>query len=326
MNEAREGVAIFGPGGECRFASEGFTGWVGQPLALDAAPTTPEALWQAFARAGVQGLAGVRGGFLGPLGAFLASVEKVDELAVVRTVPLEQGDGGNLHGRFLSVASHDLRGALANVRSYASLLKSPRFGLEEKALRALEVIARNTDRALALAEDIFDTLKSDNGSLRVERSPEPLRPLLERALERCAAAAKEKGLQVHLEADAAAPLASVDPDRFTRACENLLAHAIWRSLEDGQVGLSVTEEAGQLCVSAWDEALPATAEALSLAFERDLRVAQERTLSGGFRLGLARALVRALDGDVGARIDPHGRQNFFFTLPVHASEQPSAPS
>jgi signal transduction histidine kinase len=329
VTEAREGVAIFGPDGECRYASEGFAFWAG-PLLLGPG----ESLEQALARSGVRTLAGVPGAFEGPKGAFLATVDPVEDLVVVRVRPWEAQGANALHGRFLSVASHDLRGALANVRSYASLVASPRFGLGEKALKAVQVIARNSDRALALAEDIFDALKADSGTLRVEPSPEPLRPLFDAALERCRAAAEEKGAALSLELSpelSGEPseltgASSVDPDRFARACANLLAHAVWRTPEGGGAGLSIRKDAGRLEVSAWDEGAPATAEELALAFERDARVAHERTLSGGFRLCLAGALARAQGGEVGARVDPHGRQNFFFTLPVHPTEQPGVPA
>lgn len=323
MNQAREGVAIFGPDGERRFASEGIEWWVGQPLVLEGTAPFADALPQALIRAGAAPLPGVRNGYRSPRGEFLATLVHMGDVAVVHLRPMERRDPRAMHGKFLSVASHDLRGTLANVRSYASLLRGPRFGLEEKTLRAVDVIARNADRALALAEDLFDTLKADCGSLRVERSPEPLQPLLDRAVALCQPAAQEKGLTLALEGEGSVPQVDVDADRFTRACANLLAHAIWRSPEGGRAGLDVSREEGRLRVSAWDEGALATAEERSQAFERDARVAQERSLSGGFRLCLAAALARALDGDVGAGVDRHGRQNFFFTLPLPSSEQPS---
>lgn len=321
MTEAREGVAIFGPEGECRYASEGFAFWAG---ALRLGPG--ETLEQGLARSGVRALAGFPGAFEGPNGAFLASVDPLEDLVVVRVGPLVRRAPRALHGRFLSVASHDLRGALANVRSYASLLGAPRFGLGEKALKAVQVIARNSDRALALAEDIFDALKAEAGTLRVERSPEALRPLLEAALDRCRPAAEEKTASLSLEITGLTEPTSVDPDRFSRACANLLAHAVWRTPEGGAAGLSIREDGGRLEVSAWDEGAKATEEELTLAFERDARVAHERTLAGGFRLSLASALAQASGGAVGARVDPQGRQNFYFTLPVHPTEQPGAPA
>lgn len=321
MYEAREGVAVFGKQGECRYASEGFEWWAGRPVSVQEG----EPLERAFSRSGIRALPGVRGGFEGPRGSFYAAVEHLEGIAVVRVSPLEGRDPRALHGRFLSVASHDLRGALANVRSYASLIKTPRFGLPEKALKAVDVIARNADKALALSEDIFDALKAEAGTLRIEKSPEPLRPMLERALESCQATAADKGASIALEPGAGLDQVFVDPDRFTRACAALLAHAVWRTPEGGQVGLVAAARDDQVEISAWDEGALATPEELASAFDRDSRVARERTLAGGFRLCLASALARALDGDVGARLDRHGRQNFFFTVPAQASEQLSAP-
>lgn len=319
MNEGREGVAVFGKDGECRYASEGFEWWTGRPVFVQEG----EPLAKAFARSGIRPLPGVRGGFEGPRGSFYGAVEHLEGVAVVRVSPLEARTPRSLHGRFLSVASHDLRGALANVRSYASLIRSPRFGLGEKALKAIEVIARNADKALALSEDIFDTLKAEAGSLRVESSTEPLRPMLEKAVETCQPAAADKGAVITLEVDPALEHAFVDPDRFTRACASLLSHAVWRTPEGGRAGLLAAQRDGRLEISAWDEGALATQEEIAGAFDRDSRVARERSLSGGFRLCLAGAFALALDGDVGARLDRYGRQNFFFTVPARESVQPS---
>ena len=53
--------------------------------------------------------------------------------------------------RFLSLASHELRGPLGTVRTYAALLASPRFALEERQPSGVAVTATIPFRTAAPA-------------------------------------------------------------------------------------------------------------------------------------------------------------------------------
>jgi two-component system OmpR family sensor kinase len=300
-------TGIFDQDGVCVAANRRFTQWVGASQTLSADEGAEELLGRAGYRRGPDGL------YEGHGRAVAAELERIEGHAALFLDEVKSGPDPRLRGRFLSVASHDLRGALANVRSYASLLKSPRFGLDEKASRAVDTIARNADRALALSEDVFDALKAEVGSLRAEASPNAPAPLIESALGKVAPAAAEK--QVTLEhAPLELPPAMLDPDRFSRAVSALLLHGIGRSEPGAKVGLVVSCDR-VLRVEVWDLAPPLTPQGLAFAFDRDARVAQERKLATGFSLALAGALVRAQAGELGHRVDEQGRQAFFFTLP-----------
>ncbi|MFP2898635.1 sensor histidine kinase [Corallococcus sp. 4LFB] len=101
--------------------------------------------------------------------------------------------------RYLSLASHDLRGSLANIRSYAALLLNGRIPLEPKAQRGLETILRNADRALSFAQDFFDSSRADLGALACERERQPLLPILDAAVERTRAAASAASVALVLD-------------------------------------------------------------------------------------------------------------------------------
>jgi two-component system, OmpR family, sensor kinase len=77
---------------------------------------------------------------------------------VLPAAPEEQGRLARV--RYLSLASHDLRGALANIRSYAGLLLGGRYTHEPRVQRGLETIRRNADRALGFAQNFFDSSRS----------------------------------------------------------------------------------------------------------------------------------------------------------------------
>ena len=85
--------------------------------------------------------------------------------------------------RFLSLASHELRGPLGTVRTYAALLASPRFALEERVRTAVEVMLRNVDRALASWELLAEAWRLDVDGLRLDLRDEDLVPSLRASAE-----------------------------------------------------------------------------------------------------------------------------------------------
>ena len=302
-------VAVFAPDGACVASNRRFGLWAKGSARLPQGEGADELLGAAGYSRAPDGL------FVGHGRALRAEVERIEGFTALFLDEVKRpGHDPRLRGRFLSVASHDLRGALANVRSYASLLKSPRFGLDERVSRAVDTIARNADRALAMSEDVFDVLKGEAGSLRAEASPNAPAPLIESAIDKVQAVAAEKSLTVEKHLGELSP-AVLDPDRFGRAVSALLLHAIARSEPGAKVGLVVTSEK-VLRVAVWDLAPPLSGAALAFAFDRDARVSQERKLGGGFSLALAQALVGAQGGELGQALDGEGRQTFFFTLPT----------
>ena len=85
--------------------------------------------------------------------------------------------------RFLSLASHELRGPLATVRTYAALLASPRFALEERVRAAVEVMLRNVDRALGSWELLVEAWRLDVEGLQLDLRDENLLPALRGSVE-----------------------------------------------------------------------------------------------------------------------------------------------
>lgn len=220
------------------------------------------------------------------------------------------------HSTFLAVASHDLRGRLANVRSYASLLLGPRMALEPKARKSVEVIARNADAALALAQDVFDLLRAESGVLRLEPETGPVRPLLDEALAKALPLAEERQVRLAPLEHPELPDVPCDPDRLRRSALGLLRHGIERSEAGRTVGLDAVVSEGWLRVSAWDEAAPLNGSAAQQAFDLDARLNDEKRLAGGFELALGAALTWAQGGRSGGFVDDAGHQHFFFELPL----------
>ncbi|WNG48722.1 HAMP domain-containing histidine kinase [Archangium minus] len=240
-----------------------------------------------------------------------------DGARLVWTQPLE-GDEELIRRRvrYLGLASHDLRGSLANVRSYAALLLNGRIPLEPKAKRGLETILRNTDKALSFAQDFFDASRADLGMLACERERQALEPLLANAVEHNLEAAGTASVALSLELpDGPLPEVDVDGGRVQHAVEAFIRHHLLRAQAGEQLRVRARPEGGSLRVEVRRDGVPLSDEEAELTFAREERAFREKKLEDPLRLGLARQEVEALGGSVGVTTDAGG-STLFLTLPI----------
>jgi signal transduction histidine kinase len=240
-----------------------------------------------------------------------------DGARLLWTLP-EEGDEEFVRRRvrYLGLASHDLRGALANVRSYAALLLNGRIPLEPKVKRGLETILRNTDKALAFAQDFFDASRADLGMLACERERQALEPLLAHAVEHHLEAAGAASVALSLElAGGPLPEVEVDGGRVQHAVEAFIRHHLLRVQPGEQLRVRAWPEGGRLRVEVRRDGVPPSDEEIALTFAREERAFREKKLEDPLRLGLARQEIEALGGSVGVTADAGG-STLYLTLPI----------
>jgi two-component system, OmpR family, sensor kinase len=240
-------------------------------------------------------------------------------------LPERESEATQRRVRYLSLASHDLRGTLANIRSYAAMLLSGRIPLEPKARRGLETILRNADRALAFSQDFFDSYRAELGALAFERERQPLEPLLAAAVERQQAAAAAADVALVLDGQAPLPLVDIDAGRIQHAVEAFVQHHLLRAQPGERIHLHARPEGAGVRVEVRREGLPVTEEDIALVFSHQERAFREKKLEDALRIHLARQEVEVHGGTVGAETDAGGT-TLFLVLPAGLSEElaPSA--
>lgn len=209
--------------------------------------------------------------------------------------------------RFLSLASHDLRGILANVRTWAAILASGRVPLDERGKRATEVILRNTDRALAQQQALFDLLRAEWAPMPVAREARPLAPLLASAL----------GEDLPKVFPETLPEVTVDEDRLGHVIHAFTAHARARAA-GGSFSIRAEPSEDGVWISFLDSGAPLDGPQRARAFDPVARALEEQKLGTGFDLGVAAEELAAMGGRVRAGSSPDGGT-------VHAFWLPSAP-
>jgi two-component system OmpR family sensor kinase len=205
---------------------------------------------------------------------------------------------------FVADASHELRTPLAILKAELELALS-RGRSNEELTEALRSAAEETDRLVALAEDLLVIARSDQGELPIRREELRVGALLEAVRDRYAPAAT-------IEAGAAGLVMHADPLRLRQALGNLLDNAVRHG--GAHVELAAEPRDGALRLHVRDDG-PGIPEDLA-AFERFTRADGARSRGGaGLGLAIVAAIARAHGGSAGAAARAGGGADVWIEVP-----------
>ena len=119
-------------------------------------------------------------------------------VAVVRDVT-EREKVEQLKSEFVSTVSHELRTPLTSIAGSLGLLASGLQGdLAPNARRLVEIAHRNSERLVRLVSDILDIQKLEAGAMSFELKAQPLRPIIEQAVQEVEAYSRSFDVDVQL--------------------------------------------------------------------------------------------------------------------------------
>src|SRR5579875_3608565 len=223
---------------------------------------------------------------------------------------------------FISVVSHELRTPLTSIRGALGLLASGLAGqLPERGQQMLAIAVKNTERLIALINDILDIERIESGKVVMQKQPCRLPDLFQQAVEAVQGSAERSGVRILTTPVEA--WVEADPDRIVQVLTNLLGNAIKFSPENGTVWLSAAREGGTVVIRVRDQGRGIPSEKLEVIFERFQQVdASDAREKGGAGLGLAicRSIIQQHGGRIWAESTPGQGSTFLFTLKAAPGE------
>jgi two-component system phosphate regulon sensor histidine kinase PhoR len=185
---------------------------------------------------------------------------------------------------FVVNVSHELKTPLTAIKGFVETME-PRADDENRPY--LEIIRRNTDRMIAIVEDLLVLSELESRATRTERAEVFVRPLAETVLRIFEKQAREKGLALGLEAAGDLPPIQADPVQIEGLLVNLIDNAV-KYTDRGSVTVRLSAASGRLFVEVADTGLGIDAAHLPHVFERFYVVDKSRSKKlGGTGLGLA---------------------------------------
>ena len=240
--------------------------------------------------------------------------EQAQQLLTFQNQQLVEID--RLKDEFVSSISHELRTPLTSIAGYVELLQEQEEDAEK--LGHLAIVARNSERLLALVTDLLFAARLQYGRLELERSPVDLRSLVVQAVDSARPRAQAASVHLDLEVEDVPEIAG-EPAKLAQLLDNLVSNAIKFTPRDGHVRVRLSAHAEMVCIEVSDTGIGIPDQERERLFERFFRAqsALERQIQGtGLGLYISKAIVDAHDGRIGVDSVPGEGTTFIVELPV----------
>ena len=217
----------------------------------------------------------------------------------------------------VATASHELKTPLTSVRLALHLLLEEVVGpLTPKQTELLLDAHDNSERLLAVVNNLLDLARLEQGRPQLEVRPESAESLLRTAADGVRPRALDKGIEVVVEVPPGLPPVAVDTDRIGHALANLLDNALAYTDQGGRITLSAAASPEGVTLAVTDTGVGIPAEYLPHVFEKFFRVPGPSRGGTGLGLAIVNEIVTAHGGTITCESQPGVGTTFRLTLPV----------
>jgi PAS domain S-box-containing protein len=220
---------------------------------------------------------------------------------------------------FVALVSHELRTPLTSIRGYLELLLDETDAtFEPLHLEWLGVIDRNSERLLALVEDLLLKAQVNAGKVSLSMSEVDLAAIVEQSTLTGAPVAAARGITLVSSAESLPPVAG-DPVRIGQVIDNLISNALKFTPAGGRVEVRACLVDGCARIEVADTGHGISAAEQERLFERFYRTSKAQTdaVPGvGLGLSIAKAIINAHGGDIDCTSTEGDGSTFSIELPL----------
>ena len=224
-----------------------------------------------------------------------------------------------MRDQVLGVVSHDLRTPLSVIAMCTRVLLESPPNDEQSRRDMLATIDQSTEWMMRLIRDLLDVSSIEAGRLSIERRPEDVAPIVERAVQMFSRASAERSVPIYEDVPPGLPPVSGDAVRLLQVLANLVGNAV-KFTAHGKI--TVGAEAGEdhVVMSVTDTGPGIPREDLPYIFDRFWHAQREaRTQGSGLGLAIAKGIVEAHGGRISVESDVGKGSKFSFTIPIARS-------
>lgn len=253
--------------------------------------------------------------------AFNAMVESLDTKERELRERIAELQGLNrLKDEFVGMAAHDLRSPLAVVEMYASfILEDPKSCLTTKDREFLGIIKKQGRFMLNLINDLLDVTRIESGHLDLKLQSRDWVEFLRRNADLNGELAARRGVAIDVEIVGPKTFAlPFDANRMEQVLNNLVGNAVKFSPAGSRIVVGVRPDGEFVRITVVDSGpgIPAgELPSLFKPFYRGSTPLPPGERSTGLGLAIARRIVEAHGGKIGAESKEGSGSTFWFTLP-----------
>ena len=220
---------------------------------------------------------------------------------------------------FIATVNHELRTPLTALVGALALLEEESGVLPPAAVTFLEMANKNADRLVALVNDILEIEKIEAGMVELNLAPVALAPFLEEAVALNQGYAEQHSTRFKLALPVPDIEIKADRARLLQVVTNLLSNAAKYSPPGEEVTVGAERLGDRVKISVTDRGSGVPEEFRSRIFRKFAQAdTPDSAKKGGTGLGLAisKALVEAMNGEIGYTSPAGAGATFYVLLPV----------
>ncbi|MCX6072411.1 MAG: ATP-binding protein [Chloroflexi bacterium] len=214
---------------------------------------------------------------------------------------------------FVANASHELRAPLTLLRASAEVA-GRKLPPDSPSRPLLDDVLRETDAMARLVEDLLLLSRLDAGALRLDIEPVDLVGVVRDVGAPFERVAEDRGIR--LEVDTTPVIALGDRARLRQVLLILLDNALRYVPAGGWIRTSTAEANGQAVIAVSDNGAGIAPEHLPHVFDRFYRGDAQGSGGSGLGLSIARAVVRAMHGEIHLESRPGEGTRVTVRLPI----------
>lgn len=240
----------------------------------------------------------------------------------LRTREMERAN--RLKSEFLASMSHELRTPLHTIIGFSELLAEQLHGpLNEKQLRFVNHIYRDSLHLLDLINDILDLSKIEAGRLELRPEVFDFTEVVKESLSTVQAQAVAKSISIETSVNVPQAI-EADRVRLRQILVNLLSNAVKFTPNGGRVRIEAALDGAFVITSVTDTGVGIPKEEHKAVFDKFHQVGH--TTKGvregtGLGLSITRSLVEQHGGSIWLESEPGRGSRFTFTLPLRQTER-----
>ncbi len=218
----------------------------------------------------------------------------------------------------VATASHELKTPLTSIRLAVHLLLEETVGpLTPKQTELLLDARENSERLLAMVNNLLDLARLEQGSRQLDLQPIRPESLLRTAADSIRARAADHAIEVVLNLREGLPEVQVDASRFGSALLNLLNNSLTYTDRGGRIILGAQSVGDEVELSVADTGIGIPADSLPHVFEKFFRVpGQSKGTGTGLGLAIVQEIVVAHGGTITCESLPGKGTEFRIRLPA----------
>lgn len=229
--------------------------------------------------------------------------------------------------KFFSIISHDLKGPLNSLTSFATLLINHTENMTKEEIRML---ARDLDKSVrnlfVLLENLLEWSRSQTGNIDFTGELFDLKDILELNKNLLESQAQNKQISIVMDHMESCPV-KLHKQSINTVVRNLISNAIKFCREGGTIRLSIAKTGNQLSVSVADNGIGMTKTVMNKLFRLDQKHSTRGTANEkgtGLGLILCKEFIEKNGGKMSVESEPEKGSVFTFSFPLQAVFQPEA--